>query len=375
MKLTGSGHTVQVIRALVDIGWTIEESTQDGLLRRNGQLVSLVWARNAAAFRIFVYKITGSGRNSHERRVEITTTYQKGLEPARGYDDIVLGFDPSQEIFVGVDARRLEHGGKTGNASSFIDPEGLAQASDRTITIIRRSSQIFGIEQHAYFKGSRLAEYLVNAIDIHRGMYDGGGDFSKNRRLAVRPSLQVPATAKIGNQVTLHGPISARRSKRITEKALKAYEEGNARKLRALNLTPAELSQIAARLQEIGLKGEEFVVRSEMARLRRAGRPDLAAKVSWVSQSRPYEGYDILSFEESGQERFIEVKATPRTRKMFPMTENEWRVAGDKAESYFIYRVTNVFAKPNITLLRDPVALERQGKLRRHPLAWIVTYG
>jgi hypothetical protein len=375
MKLTGSGHTVQVIRALVEIGWTIEESPQNGLLRRNGQLLSLVWGRKAAAFRIFVYKITGSGRNSHERRVEITTTYQKGLESARGYDDIVLGFDPAREIFVGVDARRMEHGGKTGNASSFIDPEGLAEASDRTITIIRRSSQIFGIEQHAYFKASRLAEYLVNANDIHRGVYDGGGDFSKNRRVAFRSFLQVPATAEIGTQVTLHGPVNARLSKRITEGALKAYEEGNARKLRALNLTPAELNQIAARLQEIGLRGEEFVVRSEMARLRRAGRADLAAKVSWVSQSRPYEGYDILSFEESSQQRFIEVKATPRTRKIFPMTENEWRVAGDKADRYFIYRVTNVFAKPSITLFRDPVALERQGKLRRHPLAWIVSYG
>ncbi len=260
MKLTGSGHTVHVIRALVDIGWTINEAPEGGLLRRNGQLLRLIWGRKEAAFRIFVYKITGSGRSSHERRVEITTTYEKGLDSARGYDDIVLGVDPAREIFVGVDARRMEHGGKTGNASSFIDPEGLTDATDRTITILRRSSQIFGIERHAYFKAPRLAEYLVNAIEIHRGVYDGGGDFSRNRPVAVRPSLEVPSSAEIGTQIILRGPANARLSKRIAQGALKAYEEGNTRKLQALKLTPAELSKIAARLQEIGLKGEEFVV-------------------------------------------------------------------------------------------------------------------
>lgn len=56
------------------------------------------------------------------------------------------------------------------------------------------------------------------------------------------------------------------------------------------------------------------------------------------------------------------------------MTENEWKVAGAKGDAYFIYRVTDVEARPSTTVLRDPVALEALGTIRRSPLVWMVTY-
>lgn len=374
MQVTASGHMLHAVRALLNLGWNVRGAPDQGRLQRNGQQMRLRWARREAAYRIFIYKITGSGRSEHERRIEITTTYQKGLARLAGYDDVVLGYEPVQRVFVGVDARRIEHGGKTGNASSFIDPEGLAQAADTKITILRRHSQLFGVEYHAYFKPARLAEYLVNAADIHRGAYLGTGDYSKNPSAHRRGGLTIARSLCGGTDLVMLGPASLRERTTFSAKMLHALEEGNSTELNRLGVTQNELIQLTARLQEIGLKGEEIVVKAEISRLRRARRADLAAKVSWVSQSRPFEGYDILSFEADGVKRFIEVKSTPRNSRRFPMTANEWRVASLKGNAYFIYRLTEVETSPKTVLLQNPIVLEKQGRLKRSPLAWIVSY-
>jgi len=44
--------------------------------------------------------------------------------------------------------------------------------------------------------------------------------------------------------------------------------------------------------------------------LRERGGPELAKQVRHVSQETDIEGYDILSFDQNGTVRYIEVKAT-----------------------------------------------------------------
>jgi hypothetical protein len=65
--------------------------------------------------------------------------------------------------------------------------------------------------------------------------------------------------------------------------------------------------------QEIGLEGERYVYEHERRKLKRASRPDLAARVEMVSVSGSDWGYDIRSFEKDGTELHIEVKATTRS--------------------------------------------------------------
>jgi hypothetical protein len=65
------------------------------------------------------------------------------------------------------------------------------------------------------------------------------------------------------------------------------------------------------RNRAIGLAGEELAMRFEHERLWRAGKKDLANKVEHVARSQGDGlGYDILSFETTGRERWIEVKTT-----------------------------------------------------------------
>ena len=96
-----------------------------------------------------------------------------------------------------------------------------------------------------------------------------------------------------------------------------------------------------ARNRSLGLAGEEFVLNYERARLIHAGREKLAAKIEHTSVVRgDHEGYDILSFEDSGAERLIEVKTTKYGKDTpFFLSRNEVAVSGREAEHYFLYRM------------------------------------
>lgn len=146
-------HLPVVVYGLVQSGWKIVGAPGSGKLRRNGQFIVLKTAARDIRIRLFMYKVTGSSRGRpNERRIEITSTYQKGsISRSNEYQDIVLGFDPEKKIFVGVDARRIEEGGPTGNASSFFDSEGLAWSRSDEILVQPHAAKLFqkGIEFHA----------------------------------------------------------------------------------------------------------------------------------------------------------------------------------------------------------------------------------
>lgn len=96
-----------------------------------------------------------------------------------------------------------------------------------------------------------------------------------------------------------------------------------------------------ARNRSLGLAGEEFVLNYERARLIHAGREKLAARIEHTSVVRgDHEGYDILSFEDSGAERLIEVKTTKYGKDTpFFLSRNEVAVSGRESERYFLYRM------------------------------------
>ena len=99
--------------------------------------------------------------------------------------------------------------------------------------------------------------------------------------------------------------------------------------------------EIEGRNAALGLAGEKLVMNYEHERLWRAGYRHLADKIEHVALSKgDHLGYDILSFEESGQERLIEVKTTqfgPMTP--FFATRNEVNVSIELADHYQLYRV------------------------------------
>lgn len=115
----------------------------------------------------------------------------------------------------------------------------------------------------------------------------------------------------------------------------------------------ANYLEMEARNRLLGLAGEEFTLRFESERLWRAGQKRLAEKIEHVSRTRgDAEGYDVLSFEESGRERLIEVKTTtfgPHTP--FFVTRHEVDVSCERAGEYYVYRLFDFRDDPKLFLV------------------------
>lgn len=87
--------------------------------------------------------------------------------------------------------------------------------------------------------------------------------------------------------------------------------------------------------------GEHFVAEFERSRLRSLGKPKLAERIEVVSDTRgDGAGFDVLSFEKSGKERFIEVKTTGFGKETpFFVTRNELSFSIDHTADFQLYRL------------------------------------
>jgi hypothetical protein len=112
------------------------------------------------------------------------------------------------------------------------------------------------------------------------------------------------------------------------------------------------------RNRQLGRAGEAFVVETERARLAVAGREDLAGKVRWIADlDGDGAGYDVRSFEPSGEERLIEVKTTNGgARTPFFLTRNEHEISEARSDSWRLYRVHLFAQRPSIYTLTPPLA-------------------
>lgn len=111
------------------------------------------------------------------------------------------------------------------------------------------------------------------------------------------------------------------------------------------------------RNRRLGQLGEERALQSERLRLQSAGRPDLARKVVWVSQDLgDGAGYDILSFDTNGQERFLEVKTTTGHRLTpFYISRNEKAFSDQNADRFRIYRLYDFARSARAFLVKPPL--------------------
>jgi len=103
----------------------------------------------------------------------------------------------------------------------------------------------------------------------------------------------------------------------------------------------------------VGKLGEEFAMRYEKWRLKDAG--DLADKVVHVALEDDGAGFDIISLEPDGTERFVEVKSTTgKAESLFFVTDAELRRAKEVGEKYVIMRVVDLPADPKCVEIRYP---------------------
>lgn len=111
-------------------------------------------------------------------------------------------------------------------------------------------------------------------------------------------------------------------------------------------LTPEERAKQAERRALIGAKGEEFVLKREMNRMKMHGIDHKKHLVHVASISDNY-GYDIKSCNEKLEDIYIEVKTTTRTKEdfganRFYMSANEYNFYINNKSKYSLVRVYDI---------------------------------
>jgi hypothetical protein len=111
------------------------------------------------------------------------------------------------------------------------------------------------------------------------------------------------------------------------------------------------------RNRKLGRDGEELVFQFEREKLQRLDRPDLAKKIRWISEEDgDGAGYDILSFDEKGKERFLEVKTTVGSDTTpFYITRNELSLSSERPEAFRLCRVFDFTVRPKMFELAPPL--------------------
>src|SRR5581483_5487906 len=111
--------------------------------------------------------------------------------------------------------------------------------------------------------------------------------------------------------------------------------------------------EIESRNRSLGEAGEKLVIEFEQERLWRAGKKKLASRVEQVSETQgDYLGFDVLSFELNGRERFIEVKTTSFGELTpFFVSRNEVAVSEFRGQQYQLYRLFQFLRQPKLFVL------------------------
>lgn len=102
----------------------------------------------------------------------------------------------------------------------------------------------------------------------------------------------------------------------------------------------------------LGEKGEKLVLEFEKWSLKQLGKDSLADTVEWISKHDDSAGFDILSKNSNGTDKYIEVKTTKLTKDSpIFFSKNEYEFSLMKNLDYNLYRVFNFTNEPKIFCL------------------------
>jgi len=111
----------------------------------------------------------------------------------------------------------------------------------------------------------------------------------------------------------------------------------------SIDFTPRIINHIQNNIENkrIGDLGERWVLNKEIEFLKKNGKSKLADKVKHIAKDQGDGlGFDILSFNLDGSEKYIEVKTTKGSlNSTFYVSRNELERSKIEKEKYFLYRV------------------------------------
>jgi hypothetical protein len=132
-------------------------------------------------------------------------------------------------------------------------------------------------------------------------------------------------------------------------------------------------------LKEIGDEGEKIAYEYEKDSVQKT-QPNFIHMVKLVSDTIGL-GYDLLSVmpEDGRRKKYIEIKTTKKNYESniiipFTISINEWSVAKQLGNDYFIYRVIITREKVTIFSIQNPAQQTSDGNLFIEPIGYRVVY-
>lgn len=184
-----------------------------------------------------------------------------------------------------------------------------------------------------------LAVYVEDWINLHP-------DFDSASQAAVKQPAFVPSGVEFSSLLV-----------QAPERSVKIQET---HPTYAPNRVASKRDYLAqeARNSALGNAGELLILEYEEYRLRSAGVKTLANRIEHVAKSKGDGlGYDILSFETSGQERFIEVKTTAFAKETpFYASRNEVSFSADFRDQFQLYRLFEFRKSPKLFSLQGTIS-------------------
>lgn len=173
-------------------------------------------------------------------------------------------------------------------------------------------------------------------------------------RLQREPGVVNAAKAAVEAPAPAHPPVPAVSDilvpPPLRERARAAYD----RRIPPLVPRPgANYLEIEARNSSLGKAGELFALDFEHRRLWDAGQKTLAERIEHIAVTKGDGlGYDILSFDETGHERLIEVKTTSfGSMTPFFASLREVAVSEERPREFTLYRVFRFREAPQLFML------------------------
>ncbi|HOP48340.1 MAG TPA: DUF3883 domain-containing protein [Desulfobacteraceae bacterium] len=223
-------------------------------------------------------------------------------------------------------------------------------------------------------------EYLDKSLQLKFGKY------TKTVRIAYSPKHNLGRITI--NDANLFGPTGIFKTDDIInfsilttsnppilllETEAELEEETFSRLPNKKQVNPERFEELQKRRKELGILAEKFVFECEKEYLTKKGKSNLIEKMKHISQYDIGAGYDILSFNEYGDPKFIEVKSRAVNLFEFEWTINEYEIARKKKDEYWIYFVINTNNNLQIIKkIRDPIKQIENGEITIEPSSYLV---
>ncbi len=286
-----------------------EDQKYRNLLKPNVEKLKY-WA-SKCPFDDFIPKVNGSWQWSGTFKSYLWIRFYRPTDSTKVY--FVFGIHENGELYLALNCQRSNH---SAGSTVPLTPKQIASFDDYLLRSSYEEEFVKFTDLETY-TWDDLIEKSINFFYKYAALYD-------ELEALINEDIFVEEDTKKYTLLPSQMPDET-----------KSYVNGN----RSFEGKITDWSKKQLVSSRLGQLGEELVLKVEKSKVKELGFID---KVERVMKKLDGEGYDILSFDEDGEEMYIEVKTTKgNSNEPFYLSANEKAFCEAHPSKYVIYRLHN----------------------------------